>query len=373
MAAAHGDGLWLKLKKNRVAVASLFYIVLLSVAALTAFLWMPDRSPDANQQFPNLNLKSPLYQAKFLKLENSSTIETPIWQGLWQGFPSNAKYIEIGRHTVMPTGLEVHDIRKGRKELYTWEEVLPHMQPVDIQAQFQNGQTPNLPIINRTFWLGTDKYGRCVLSRLILGVRLSLAVGFLAVVVSLLIGIVIGLVGGYYGGWVDRLCLYLINVTWSIPTLLLVFAIVLALGKGLWVIFLAVGLTMWVDVARLVRGQTLKIKAEQFVDAAKSLGFSDTRIMLRHILPNLVGPILVIVSANFASAILVEAGLSYLGFGINPPSPSLGNMLNENYGFALSGYWYLAVAPSLAIMGLVLALNSLSAGLRDATDVRLQD
>ena len=364
------DGIWNKLKKNRIALLAFVFVGFCTIASMTANLWIPDNSPDANQQFSNLNLQAPLTRVRFLVLEDgfSQNIETTFWEGFLRGYPDNRRYIHIEDYRIERDHLIVFNLQIGKEEKYSTKTlgISPedNLTSEDIIAKH---------ILSKTFWMGTDKYGRCVLSRLILGLRLSLSVGFLAVLVSIAIGIIIGLISGYFGGWIDRVCLYLINVTWSIPTLLLVFAIVLALGKGLWVIFLAVGLTMWVDVSRLVRGQTMKIKAEQYIDAARSLGYSDGRIMWYHILPNLVGPLLVIISANFASAILVEAGLSYLGFGISPPSPSLGNMLNENYGFALSGYWYLAVAPSFAIMGLVLALNSLSAGLRDATDVRLKE
>lgn len=223
---------------------------------------------------------------------------------------------------------------------------------------------------NRTFWLGADRFGRSVLSRLILGVRISLIVGLIAVLISLTVGILVGAVAGYFGGRIDDLLMLLINTVWSIPTLILVFAIVLALGRGIGIIFLAVGLTMWVDVARIVRGQVMAAREIQFVEAAKSMGFGDLRIIFRHILPNILGPILVIAAANFATAILIEAGLSYLGFGIQPPTPSWGTMLNENYGYAISGKPFLAIVPAIAIMLLVLAFNLAGNGLRDALDVK---
>jgi len=159
---------------------------------------------------------------------------------------------------------------------------------------------------------------------------------------------------------------------WSVPTLLLVFAVVLALGRGISVIFLAVGLTMWVDVARIVRGQTIAIRAQPFVEAARSMGMSHARIILYHILPNLVGPVMVVAAGNFATSILVESGLSYLGFGVQPPTPSWGGMLSENYGYAIGGKPLLALAPALAIAIAVLAFNLLGNGLRDALDVKIR-
>ena len=212
-----------------------------------------------------------------------------------------------------------------------------------------------------------------MLSRLILGVRVSLMVGFIAVFISLTIGILLGAIAGYFGGRTDDLIMLLINTVWSIPTLLLVFAIVLALGRGIGIIFLAVGLTMWVDVARIVRGQVLGLKEIQFVEAAQSMGFSTWRILRRHILPNILGPVMVIAAANFATAILIEAGLSYLGFGIQPPTPSWGTMLNENYGYAIGGKPFLALVPAMAIMLMVLAFNLVGNGLRDALDVKTEE
>jgi peptide/nickel transport system permease protein len=164
--------------------------------------------------------------------------------------------------------------------------------------------------------------------------------------------------------------MWLVNVTWSIPTLLLVFAITMALGKGFWQIFIAVGLTMWVSVARLVRGQVMAIKEMEFVEAARALGFKNSRIIIRHILPNVLGPLMVIAAGNFATAIIIEAGLSFLGIGIQPPMPSWGLMIKENYNFIITHNPLLAVIPGIAIMILVLAFNLLGNGLRDALDVK---
>ena len=225
-------------------------------------------------------------------------------------------------------------------------------------------------IVTKRFYLGTDNFGRDILSRLLIGTRVSLGVGFIAVIISLSIGVLLGALAGYFGGRTDNLIMWLINVVWSIPTLLLVFAIMLALGKGFWQVFIAVGLTMWVNVARLVRGQVLSIKNLEYIEAARSLQFSHTRIIFRHILPNIAGPVLVIAAGNFASAIVIEAGLSFLGVGVQPPQPSWGLMMKENYNFIITNNPALALAPGIAIMLLVLAFNLLGNGLRDALDVR---
>ena len=228
----------------------------------------------------------------------------------------------------------------------------------------------NSAIESRTYWLGTDRFGRDQLSRLLLGTRVSLSVGAIAVIISLIIGVTLGLLGGYFGGWVDTIVMWLINVIWSLPTLLIVVAMSLALGKGFWQIFVAVGLSMWVELARMVRGQVKSVKELEYVQAARVLGFSHVRIMLRHILPNIMGPVIVICAANFASAILLEAGLSFLGLGVQPPMPSWGMMIKEHYSFIVFNAAHLAIFPGLAIMFTVMAFNFIGVGLRDAFDVR---
>ncbi len=212
-----------------------------------------------------------------------------------------------------------------------------------------------------------------MLSRLMIGSRVSLAVGLISVIISLLIGVTIGSLGGFFRGWVDKVVVWLINVVWSIPTLLLVIAITFALGKGFWQVFIAVGFTMWVEVARITRGQILAIREKEYVEAARALGFSNFRIIFRHILPNLSGPIIVISAANFASAILIEAGLSFLGIGVQPPMPSWGSMIRENYAYLLLDATHLAVLPGLAIMLIVLSFMVVGNGLRDALDVKTQE
>jgi peptide/nickel transport system permease protein len=179
-------------------------------------------------------------------------------------------------------------------------------------------------------------------------------------------------VAGYFRGWVDNVIVWFINVVWSIPTLLLVIAITFALGKGFWQVFVAVGLTMWVDVARMVRGQVMSLREKEFVEAGLALGYSDTRIIIKHILPNVMAAVIVISAANFASAILLEAGLSFLGIGVQPPVPSWGSMIKENYGYIILDYAYLAILPGIAILLLVLSFMLIGNALRDALDVKTQ-
>jgi len=223
---------------------------------------------------------------------------------------------------------------------------------------------------NKSFYFGTDKYGRDLLSRILVGARISFFIGFVAVFISLIIGIFMGSIAGYFGGKVDAVIMWIINVTWSIPTLLLVIAITLALGKGFWQVFIAVGLTMWVEVARVVRGQIMSTKEMQYVTAARALGFSDFRIISKHILPNIMAPIIVISAANFAAAILIESGLSFLGIGAQPPMASWGAMIKDHYNYIILGKPYLALIPGLCIMSLVMAFMLIGSALRDALDVK---
>lgn len=245
---------------------------------------------------------------------------------------------------------------------------------IDIEKNIQFTTINNLQnefkakhVEERTFYLGTDQAGRDVLSRIILGTRISLSIGFVSVLISLFVGVTLGAVAGYYQGVVDNIVSWLMTVIWSIPSIMLVIAISLVLGsKGLWVVFVAIGLTIWVDIARIVRGEVMSIKQKLYVESAKAFGLSNFTIIYKHILPNLLGSMVVILFANFASAILMEAGLSFLGIGVQIPIPSWGNMLKDGWNEPNSAY--LVMMPSLCIIVLVLAFNLLGNGLRDALD-----
>jgi peptide/nickel transport system permease protein len=215
-------------------------------------------------------------------------------------------------------------------------------------------------------WLGTDQYGRDLLSRLMAGSAISLSVGAGAVLISLLLGLILGGLAGYLGGRTDAVISWFLQVMWSVPTLLMVLAITLAFGKGFWQVFLAIGLTMWVEVARIVRGQFLSLREQPYIQAAEALDLSAWRIMWRHMLPNAMGPLVVVCAANFASAILIEAGLSFLGVGAQIPMPSWGNIVKEHAHLLTTSHAWIALIPGGLIASLVLAFTWLGDGLRKA-------
>ena len=324
-----------------------------------AYYIAPDHSPDANRIILEISGKKPGFTMQFLLLPKEKKVNQSGWFGrMMSGQEDSFIYLPVESWQVKKDSIIV--------EKYVDDGITERQGYLlsNIQAELHT------LVVQKTFWLGTDKFGRDIVSRLIIGVRVSLAVGLIAVIISLTIGITLGLAAGYFGGTPDKVIMWFINVVWSIPTLLLVFAITLALGKGFLQVFIAVGLTLWVNVARVIRTQVFSIRELQYIEAAKALGYTNARIIIRHILPNVLGPVMVIAASNFASAIVIEAGLSFLGVGVQPPQPSWGLMIKENYNFIITHNPLLAIAPGICIMILVLAFNLLGNGLRDALDVR---
>ncbi|UOE52938.1 ABC transporter permease [Mucilaginibacter sp. SMC90] len=388
---------WRVFKRNKIAVTGLAFILLTLLVAILGYLIMPDDTPLANNMIIQLSIKKPGSTYMMLKLRKTEPVDTiNAFAKMLYGQPSFYKEVPVTGYHFVKDSIYVNgyigDEDKPEKKAYNIFEVLTGQKPVYKNGKVafaNNGQTIIEPatiavyqkfdaqireenIGFKTFWLGTDGYGRDMLSRLLLGTRISLAVGLMSVIISMLLGVTVGAVAGYFGGWVDASLSWLMNILWALPALLLVIAISFALGKGLWQIFIAVGLSMWVEVARLVRGQVMALKQVEYIEAARALGFSNKRIIAKHILPNITGPILVLASSNFASAILLEAGLSFLGFGAQPPMPTWGGMIKEHYGYIVMDSAFLAIIPGLAIMLLVYAFNLVTVGLRDAFDIKSQ-
>lgn len=341
---------WQRFKRNPLSVASLVVIGLFALVATLGYLITPDQTPYCNQQYLELATLKPGSKATFLCVEKEGG--------------------ERGKRNWVKKMVKGEPLDYTATPIVTYREAGDSLHVEPYSGEPFAVERGGARIERRTFLLGTDAYGRDVLSMLMIGSRVSLSVGFIAILIALLVGITLGALAAYRGGWVDNVIMWLINVVWSIPTVLLVIAITFALGKGFWQIFVAVGLTMWVDIARVVRGEVMSIKEKEYVEATRALGYSTFRTIFHHILPNIVGAIVVVAASNFASAILLEAGLSFLGIGVQPPMPSWGMMVKDNYGYILLDSAYLALLPGLCIMLIVLAFMLLASGLRDALDIK---
>ena len=233
----------------------------------------------------------------------------------------------------------------------------------DVMASFQSPSREHL--------FGTDEFGRDILSRIIHGSRISLQVGLIAVSISVVLGGFFGAVAGFYGGRIDNLIMRGMDILLSIPSILLAIAIAASLGPGLYNMMVAVGISTTPQYARIIRGSVLSLRGQEFVEAAKAVGSSDTRIIMKHILPNCLAPIIVQSTLGVASAILTAAGLSFIGLGIQPPTPEWGAMLSGGREY-IRDYAYMTIFPGLAIMITILALNFLGDGLRDVLDPKLK-
>jgi len=339
------------IKKNLSGIISLVFIILVGLIAFFAYAIAPDNSKNANQMHLSIHSKAPGFEVDMLVIPNDIEPQTFINKLL---YGDNNPDIEI----------PIINYKISNDTLYYQE--FNQFDYRTLNLQLIDGSA----VVKKKFYLGTDKFGRDVLSRIIIGARISFSIGFVAVFISLIIGLIMGCLSGYYSGFVDQIIMWLINVTWSIPTLLLVIAITLALGKGFWQVFIAVGLTMWVEVARVVRGQVISLKQREFITAAHVLGFSDFRIITKHILPNITSPLIIISAANFAASILIESGLSFLGLGAQPPMSSWGSMIKDHYNYIILGEPFLAIIPGICIMMLVMAFMLLGNSLRDVLDVK---
>ena len=365
-------------------------LLIISLAVLVAFLGAnirPDGSPWAQRQILGIKDQAPGFEVQMLVIPQEQAPNCGFFSNmLFGGCPDNSEHIPVHGITTFPErSVRIEEFNGHNDLIEGTTREFPFIGNTDERdtVSLSDG-SGGLDLDRRTFYLGTDGFGRDMLSRLMAGTVISLSVGAIAVLISLLIGIALGATAGYFRAEqpkfrilgkrfslpVDDLIMWLVNVIWSIPTLLLVIAITLALGKGFIQVFIAIGLTMWVEVARVVRGEVISIREKEFVEAAKALGFSRWRIVVKHILPNAMSPVIVIAAANFATAILMEAGLSFLGIGAQLPMVSWGSMIRDHYHYITTDLYHLALLPGMCIMLLVLAFTWVGNGLRDALDAR---
>lgn len=334
---------WKRLKRNRLAMVGLWVIMLLIVIALTAPLIAPF---NPNQQILEYSAKPIGFEGEVLvkKTNESNELEN--------------KFIPVKNIVKEENGkIYYTDFSDAEVSINT-----------DELEKTEKGYTETLK-----YHFGTDRFGRDVLSRLIYGSRVSLMVGLISESIAIFIGLVLGSIAGYYRGKTDTMVMWLVNVIFAFPAILLIIALSVVLGKGLWQAFVAIGLTGWVDIARIVRGQFFSLRETEFVEATKAIGFNSGRVIARHILPNCLGPVIVTGTVGLASAIIFEASLSFLGLGVQPPTASWGQMIFDGYKYIVVGTnWGLAVFPSIAIMMTVFAVNLLGDGLRDAFDPKLK-
>ncbi len=391
-----------RFKGNKTALWGLFILLASLMIASFAYFVAPDNSPNANNQIVQIKTSSPNFEVLLLRdIKDESNQSPSLWSRFIRGTPSHYIDIPITRYQVVGSKIHYWEYRgEETKPIEKQIDIIDVLYPLSLKhrdIQFDGAYFTFIGfdeknhkikyteavhqlkdhLVKKRYLLGTDSNGRDVLSRLIIGARVSFSVGLISVIISLLIGITLGAMAGYFRGWIDQLIMWLINVFWAIPTVLLAMGMMISIdaqsSSRIWMVYIAVGLTMWVDTARLIRGQFLSLREMEFVEATKALGYSHFRIIFNHILPNCIGPLIVITASSFASAILIESGLSYIGLGVQPPQPSWGSMLKEYFGYVGTSKSYLALFPGLAIMLLVFAFNLIGNGLRDAFDVKGKD
>jgi len=364
----------------------------------------PDSSPDANNQIYSIARMNPGFEVTILKLRKNNEVEKVNFFGklFFGGQPKSYDEIPVSGYYFQGPNIIIEEfsISKGNDSYepsFQSYSIVDVLFPLSIEKQnnfkVNNDGTISYWLLseiektstiielrekieknnieNKSYYLGTDKQGRDMLSRLMAGTIVSLSVGLIAVLISLIIGLFLGALAGFYRGWVDDIIMFIINLVWSIPGLLLIISLTLIIGKGFTTIFFAVGLTMWVELARMVRGQIMSIRELDYIEAGRALGYGDTRLIWKHVFPNIMGPVIVICASNFAAAILIEAGLSFLGIGVQLPTPSWGFMIEQHKGLIMDpDKAYMALLPGVFIIMLVFAFMTLGNGLRDAFDTR---
>lgn len=339
------------MKNNIPLRLSFLYIGFCFFAALFTYFLIPDKTTHANSMNLRIQSEKPGFKTKIIKV--------PL-----KDYKMNFFDFFIGSEKIYNeypiSDLNTVGDKLNLKLVSGDDESVEKLIDLNVFKSSDLNYIVDNYVEERTYLFGTDIYGRDLFSRVMLGTRVSLSIGLMAVFISTVLGVFFGVLGGYFGGYLDKVVVWIINVFWSIPTLLLVIAISISLGKGFWQVYIAIGCSIWVEVARIVRGKIISEKAKDYIVAVKVLGLSNLRIIIYHILPNIIGPILIIAATNFASSILLESGLSFLGIGTQPPMPSWGYMIKENYQYILLGNAYLALIPGIFLMLLVTSFMYIS-------------
>jgi len=357
------------MKQSIALYASAIIFVLYSAAFLAPFI--APFSPYDQQDFLVTAYQPPFSRVNALVLKQPKTLTIPIQQG---NTPAIHRANSLIRDfQVLKTRNEPHTLRfvneyhvEGNNVVYR-QGIRTKTMPVEELAKSGKGDIA----LTRTFILGTDQYGRDILSRVIYGSKISLSIGFLVVLISVTLGTVIGVTSGYFGGWIDAVMMRLVDVLIAFPALFLILIIIATFGNSIYLIVITLSFTGWMGVARIVRSQVLSLKEQEFILAAKSLGLSNLRIIFRHLAPNTMTPVIIAATLRIGSIILTEAGLSFLGLGVQPPTPSWGNIINEGRD-SLLNYWWISTFPGIAILTTVVCFNLIGDGVRDALDPRMR-
>lgn len=388
-----------RLLRNPIGVISLIIIGVFFLVGVLGANIRPDSTKDANHQILQIEKQKPGFRATFLLIRKNEIEEEPpsFLSKLFFGYEKlNYIYLPIvpGKIKMYKNNLIVQ-LYRGEGESIEYDSInmadivypIDYTKPYSEQGDYVIFYTLNGEIIStqssvlyekilkeniveKKYYLGTDTFGRDMLSRIMLGATVSLTIGFVSVFISIIIGVILGAVAGYFGGFVDEMIMFIINVFWAIPSLLLAIAISLIIGKGMWAVFIALGLSGWPEIARVVRGQTLVLRETDFIKAAKAMGIPPFRIIIFHLIPNCISSIIIFAASGLATAIISEAGLSFLGIGVQPPTPSWGKMIRDHYGYILTEHAYLAIIPGFFLCILVLAFTLLGYSLRDAFDIK---
>ncbi len=354
--------------RQKIALyASAIIFILYSVAFLAPFL--APFSPYDQQDFLVTAYKHPLTKLQALVLKQSKTLEIPLQEGsgiavdLANSLVADFRALKTRN---LPNAIRFVDEYRIENGTLTYRQGMrTKTMPVEELKD------PRHPALTRSFILGTDQYGRDILSRVIYGSRISLSIGFLVVLISVTLGTVVGVTSGYFGGWVDAVSMRIVDVLIAFPALFLILIIIATFGNSIYLIVITLSFTGWMGVARIVRSQVLSLKEQEFILAARSLGLSHLRIIFRHLAPNTLTPVIIAATLRIGSIILTEAGLSFLGLGVQPPVPSWGNIINEGRD-SLLNHWWISTFPGIAILITVVCFNLIGDGVRDALDPRMR-